>query len=302
MGGKLLFGLILAFSTALGIAAEQPELKEKAIPQRLRTANLQLALDNAGFTPGVIDGRAGEKTTYARTLAEQSGHEIKEIETPWISWELPSDYADDIAPVPTSWLERSKLKKLSFESVLEKLSEQFHCSQDFFKYLNPQIKDWASLEAGIALTVPQLKPSRLAKADHLKISLSKKFVVAFDKDEKILACFACSIAAKKEKRPVGELHVLNLATHPDYLFDPIVFPEVPEAATIKTKLMIPPGPNNPVGEMWIGLDLKGYGMHGTPWPEDIGKTESHGCFRLANWNAMRLAKMLSVGTPVYIEE
>jgi lipoprotein-anchoring transpeptidase ErfK/SrfK len=66
--------------------------------------------------------------------------------------------------------------------------------------------------------------------------------------------------------------------------------------------MIPPGPNNPVGDMWIGLDLKGYGIHGTPWPEDIGKTESHGCFRLANWDAVRLAKMLSIGTPVFIEE
>jgi lipoprotein-anchoring transpeptidase ErfK/SrfK len=85
------------------------------------------------------------------------------------------------------------------------------------------------------------------------------------------------------------------------MHDPAVYEDA-ESATLKSKLILPPGPNNPVGDMWIGLSLKGYGMHGTPWPEDIGKTESHGCFRLTNWDARRLATVIKIGTTVYIAE
>ena len=89
---------------------------------------------------------------------------------------------------------------------------------------------------------------------------------------------------------------------PDYTFNPEVFPESPEAQAIGHKLMIPPGPNNPVGVAWISLDKPGYGMHGTPNPEQVGRTESHGCFRLANWNAEYLLKLVNIGTPVFVEQ
>jgi lipoprotein-anchoring transpeptidase ErfK/SrfK len=92
-----------------------------------------------------------------------------------------------------------------------------------------------------------------------------------------------------------------VAPNPNYTFDPAVFPESPEARALGRKLILPPGPNNPVGVAWIGLDKSGYGIHGTPKPEDVGRTESHGCFRLANWNAELLLKMVGVGTPVLVE-
>jgi lipoprotein-anchoring transpeptidase ErfK/SrfK len=144
-------------------------------------------------------------------------------------------------------------------------------------------------------------PAPPTKAAFVVISLAERKLQAFDASTNLLAHFPCSIAAKFEKRPVGELHVTAIAPNPDYTFNPEVFPESEEARQLKTKLILPPGPNNPVGTAWISLDRPGYGMHGTPSPEQVGRTESHGCFRLANWNAEYLIKLVSVGTPVLVE-
>ena len=97
------------------------------------------------------------------------------------------------------------------------------------------------------------------------------------------------------------MHVVAVAPNPNYTFDPEVFPEVPEAQELGRKLILQPGPNNPVGTVWISLDKPGYGIHGTPKPEDVGRTESHGCFRLANWNAEFLLKLVWVGMPVRVQ-
>jgi len=269
---------------------------------RLETAGLQIALDDEGFSPGVIDGWIGEKTILAARFAHEAGRDIKPSGQPWQTWKIPVGFLEDIAPVPESWLARSKLDRLSYGTIREKLAERFHVAEEFLYFLNPNIKDWSRLQEGNSIQAPILSSKRLPQADQIQISLSQKVIVAYDAEKRPLASFPCSIAAKKEKRLAGQLEVRVLASNPDYLFDPAMFVEVPEAATIKSKLMISPGPNNPVGEMWIGLNLKGYGIHGTPLPEDIGKTESHGCFRLTNWDARRLAAMVRIGMPVMIEE
>ena len=138
------------------------------------------------------------------------------------------------------------------------------------------------------------------KAAKLRVFLGQKFIRAYDNQDRVMAHFPCSIAAKQEKRPVGTLTVVNVALNPNYTYDPVNFPELDEQQRGYGKLIISPGPNNPVGMAWIGLSKPGYGIHGTPHPEDIGKTESHGCFRLANWNAERLARMVEIGTPVEV--
>jgi lipoprotein-anchoring transpeptidase ErfK/SrfK len=133
------------------------------------------------------------------------------------------------------------------------------------------------------------------------VRLGEKMLDAFDRNTNLLAHFPCSIARQVEKRPVGRLEVETIALNPNYKFSPEIFPESEEARQLKRPLMIPQGPNNPVGTAWIGLNRPGYGIHGTPRPEEVGRTESHGCFRLANWNAEYLAQLVEIGTPVIIE-
>jgi lipoprotein-anchoring transpeptidase ErfK/SrfK len=135
----------------------------------------------------------------------------------------------------------------------------------------------------------------------IRISLGGKWLRAYDDAGKLLAHFPCSIGSRVEKRPVGLLRVAVAVKDPNYTFDPATFPESAEAQSVGRKLLLPPGPNNPVGVAWIGLNRTGYGIHGTPVPEQVGRTESHGCFRLANWNAEYLRQMCWTGLPVRIE-
>jgi lipoprotein-anchoring transpeptidase ErfK/SrfK len=169
------------------------------------------------------------------------------------------------------------------------------------RQLNPSI-DWHAVAPGTTVQLPDVDtPEAHSKAAFVAIRLIEKTLEAFDAETNLLAHFPCSIARHVEKRPVGELHVAVIALNPNYTFDPDIFPESAEAREIDHKLILPPGPNNPVGVAWIGLDKPGYGIHGTPNPEQVGRTESHGCFRLANWNVQYLVKLIWVGAPVLVE-
>ena len=161
------------------------------------------------------------------------------------------------------------------------------------------------MEAGTVVQLPDMAGSDAgSKAAFVRISLAGKVLEAFDAKTNLLAHFPCSIAQRVEKRPVGELHVAVIAPNPNYTFDPDVFPESEEGRRLRTKLVIPPGPNNPVGVAWIRIgQAMGYGMHGTPNPErQVGRTGiALCCFRLANWNAEYLVKLVWIGMPVYVE-
>lgn len=265
------------------------------------------------ISAGSIDGVNGSQTRAAlTTFQKRSGL------APTGELDLPSrdalriDHAaltnylvtsNDLArlqPLSKTWLGKSQQTALDFESILELVAEAGHASPNLIRRLNPGL-DWTNIVAGTSVQVPDADyPAPLTKAAFIVINLSDKKLEAFDAATNLLAHFPCSIAARVEKRPEGELHVTAIAPNPNYTFDPAVFPESEEARQIPTKLVLPPGPNNPVGTAWISLDKPGYGMHGTPNPEQIGRTESHGCFRLANWNAEYLVKLVNVGTPVYV--
>ena len=206
-----------------------------------------------------------------------------------------------LQPMPKTWLGKAEQLRLDYETILELVAEKSSSHPRLIQNLNPNVA-WSNLTAGVTLKIPRADyPAPRAKAAMVKISLSTKTLEAFDSSGSLLVHFPCSIGKLAEKRPVGELHVAVLAPNPNYTFNPEVFPESEEGRRLGHKLVIPPGPNNPVGTAWIGLDRPGYGIHGTPSPELVGRTESHGCFRLANWNAEYLLRFLSVGTPVVVE-
>jgi lipoprotein-anchoring transpeptidase ErfK/SrfK len=200
-----------------------------------------------------------------------------------------------------TWVGKSRQTALDYTNIVELVAEKSKAHPKLLKELNPNVQ-WESLKEGDAVTVPAAEyPTPTRKAALVRIALAQRTLEVFDSEDKLLAHFPCSIARMAEKRPVGELHVTVVAPNPNYTFDPALFPESPEARTLTTKLVIPPGPNNPVGTVWIGLDRPGYGIHGTPNPEQVGRTESHGCFRLANWNAEYLLTMVTIGTTISVE-
>ena len=274
----------------------------------------QIALDRIGISCGSIDGVLGLQTRSAlrafqlREGLAQTGEldantraRLSLAPPTLTSYGVDASDLSRLLPLASTWLGKSEQPRLDYESLLECVAERCHAHPNLIRRLNAGI-DWNNVAPGIALTVPATERVRpAAKAAFIQIRLSDRTLEAFDAANHLLAHFPCSIAQRMDKRPVGELRVAVIAPNPNYTFDPEVFPESAEAKEIRHKLVLPPGPNNPVGAVWIGLDRAGYGIHGTPKPEDVGRTESHGCFRLANWNAEYLLQLVTIGTPVKVE-
>jgi lipoprotein-anchoring transpeptidase ErfK/SrfK len=177
-------------------------------------------------------------------------------------------------------------------------AERFHSHPDLIRKLNPGV-NWDAVLPGTTIVAPAADQVVVSgTAVQIMISLDTHELEVLDAQDRVIAHFPVSIARMVEKRPVGGLHVTVVIPNPDYTFDPDLFPESEEGRVLGRKLVIPPGPRNPVGMAWIGLDRPGYGIHGTPEPENVGRTESHGCFRLANWDVLTLVGLVRVGMPV----
>lgn len=273
----------------------------------------QVALARRAISPGSIDGAIGAQTraaiaAFQRThnLMETRGLDTNTLSLLTLEAPLLTGYAvttNDLArlqPLGKTWLAKSQQLALDYETILELVAERAHAHPALILKLNPGV-DWANVVAGTVLKIPDVVyPEPGDKAAFVVIHLSDKYLEAFGTATNLLAHFPCSIAAKVDKRPVGELHVVDIVSRPNYTVNPALFPESAELRALGRKLILPPGPNNPVGVAWIGLDKPGYGMHGTPSPEQIGRTESHGCFRLANWDAEYLVKLVWIGMPVEV--
>jgi lipoprotein-anchoring transpeptidase ErfK/SrfK len=273
----------------------------------------QVALARQMISPGGIDGAIGSQTRAAITafqrlknLPPTESLDTNTCDQLILDAPLLTNYmvtTNDLAqlqPLGATWVAKSEQSSLAYESILEMVAEKAHAYQSLIRKLNPGV-DWPKVAAGTVLKIPAVEyPEPAEKAAFVVIHLSARFLEAFGARTNLLLHCPCSIAAKVEKRPVGELHVVVVAPHPNYTVNPELFPESEELQALGHKLILPPGPNNPVGVAWIGLNLPGYGMHGTPVPELVGRTESHGCFRLANWDAAYLLKLVWVGMPVEV--
>jgi len=206
---------------------------------------------------------------------------------------------DSLTAVPESWLARSRMERLGYETILELVAEKYHATEQLILELNPAVA-WPHLPAGTFLRVPNPRPNRHPPVKRIEIEMSRNQLRGYDTEGRQVLLFPVSIAEEVAKRPEGDLRIVNAAEPPNYTADPAVLTEYEELQSLGKKLLIPPGPNNPVGLGWLGLNQPGYGIHGSPSPEEIGITRSHGCFRLANWNITKLMKMVTIGTPVVV--
>jgi len=274
----------------------------------------QIELHRRGFSCGSIDGVPGPQSAAA-LLAFQHSAGLREtggldeatkgsllITDPvFTTHTFTAEELGRRKPAPETWLEKSQRTELYYATALELVAELYHASPRFIERLNPDFK-WEEILPGAKVKVPAVAPFTTTHvASRIHVRLADHVLEVTDAAGGVILHCPVSIARMVEKRPVGELAVTVLIPNPDYTFDPEVFPESPEAKELGRKLIIPPGPNNPVGLAWIGLDRTGYGIHGTPDPEKVGRTESHGCFRLANWDAVALLAIAWVGLPVVVE-
>ena len=274
----------------------------------------QVALARRVISSGSIDAALGSQTRRAISVFQETQHlpvtgalnadtrARLTLAAPLVTtYVVTTDDLARLQPLGKTWLAKSQQTALEYETELELVAEKSHSHPELIRQLNLNV-NWSNITAGTVLQVSDVDyPAASNKAAFAVIHLADKFLEVFDTETNLLAHFPCSIAANVEKRPVGELHVAVVAPNPNYTFDPELFPESPEARHLDQKLILPPGPNNPVGVAWIGLDKTGYGIHGTPAPEQVGRTESHGCSRLANWDAEYLSQLVWVGMPVLVE-
>ena len=326
LGPRLLTGLftlcvvgqLCAQPPAEPVRPEDTPAVETAPEENLRPVETwleaQIELARRGFSGGSIDGVRGPQSAAALRAFQRSAdlnetgeldpltREILLLSAPALTTHIfTTEELSGLQPVGITWLEKSEQPALAYATALESAAERYHASPNFLKKLNPSV-DWNLIQPGTYVQVPAVENVSLSgRAVQLHIRLAAHELEATDDAGRVVAHFPVSIARNVEKRPVGELHVTVVIPDPNYTFDPEVFPESPEAKELGRKLIIQPGPNNPVGVAWIGLDRPGYGIHGTPDPEKVGRTESHGCFRLANWDARTLLHLAWVGLPILVE-
>lgn len=294
---------------------EAPPKPPKAIGRPVQnTLELQIALARTGFSPGSIDGSAGGQTRQA-LIAYQQAHKL----TPTGEFDAATQAVLQIAePIynrialssadfaridspPSSWKERGIRSRMAYYSILEMVAEKSMSDPDLIQQLNPTL-DFNILQPGMEIIAPHIPPVRVRRnISHLQISLSQRTLQAIDTAGDIVFHCPVSIARSVDKRPSGELRVQVRVAEPNYTFNPAILSGTAAREGITQKFVIQPGPNNPVGSVWIGLNLPSYGIHGTPEPEKVGRTESSGCFRLANWNAETVLELVRVGTAVYVE-
>jgi lipoprotein-anchoring transpeptidase ErfK/SrfK len=198
-----------------------------------------------------------------------------------------------LAKMPAKMEEMKDIQKLGYTSPREGLAEKFHMSEQLLASLNPgQRFDRAG---DVIIVVDTGGGQNSEKADRAEVDKKRQTLKLFDKANGLIGFYPATVGSEEKPSPTGTLKVTEVSRNPTYRYNPDYHFR---GVHSKKPFIIRPGPNNPVGTVWINLSAEGYGIHGTPFPEKVSKAESHGCVRLTNWDAERVADRLSKGTPV----
>ncbi len=295
----LVLGSTALLSAELGAPKSEPDLLA-----------VQVMLDRARFSPGEIDGRGGANTTRAIKAFER----VKKIrvaealaastDPPTVPYTITAEDAAGpfLTEIPADMMQKSALPRLSFASLTEALGERFHAAPALLKRLNPS----ARFVAGEIIQVPNVlavspdpAPASSSSAASVTVSKMQAVLTVTDAAGSVIYHAPVSSGSEHDPLPLGEWVVTGIAHEPPFHYNPELFWDADPA---HAKARIPPGPNNPVGVVWIDISKPHYGIHGTPEPGSIGHTASHGCVRMTNWDAVAVAGLVAKGTKVVFVE
>ena len=315
--GKALFGAILLLIAWPATAAPQAA----AAARSELVLQAEVLLDREGFSPGVIDGTDGDNFGHALHAFQQAnGLPVGPLDQATLNalgqkspGEILASYtiqpADTAGPfvthIPHDFAQMARLPNLGYRSPRQLLAERFHMSEGLLAALNPGLRfDRPGTVISVANVVPPSPDAAVSQGSGSSTAPAAALVVVdkeahavsvYSSDKRLLAFYPASIGSAEKPAPSGTFRIRGVAYNPTYTYNPAYAFRGQHA---QRRITVRPGPNNPVGLVWIGLSLKGYGIHGSPDPDLVGKTQSHGCIRLTNWDALGLARLVKPGTPV----
>jgi lipoprotein-anchoring transpeptidase ErfK/SrfK len=272
--------------------------------------------------------------TKPKAPLDTTGLDLSSVEPVFTTYSITADDLANVGELPTGPEAQAKVKRLPYATIAEGIAEKFHCDLHFLQDLNP--KKTAKLKEGDQVTVPNVKPFEMSAVKAIQPGSEAKALIANElgednasppsdntaakpaettnlsihvgvkdgmlevlADGKVAAAFPVTVGSQQTASPIGHWTVKAIAKLPDFRYDPLMLKKGERSSHFH---LLPPGPNNPVGVMWIALNKKGIGMHGTNDPDSIGRSASHGCIRLANWDIVKLAELVKPGMSVTADD
>ncbi len=328
--------LTLSAETAREARAAQLANMSPDDPERLELVKVQIVLDRAYFRPGKIDGLGGEFTQKAAdryniafNRPEGARLDLSSVTQPYREYTVTEGDLAWVGKTASTPQEQEKLKRLGYADSWEAIAERFHTDLDFLQELNPTLKEPPL--PGTVLRVPDVEPfdmqavadlekQRLAEAKARKLAkasgvtpspspspnpdparrlvlLREPRLIELYENDKLVGCFPCTPGSTEQPVPDGLWKITSNTLLPYFRWDKSV---LETGKRSDTAYNLPPGPNNPVGIVWLAINIPSRGIHGTPSPDQIGRNQSHGCIRTANWDAWVLAQHIKAGTPLEV--
>jgi lipoprotein-anchoring transpeptidase ErfK/SrfK len=316
----------------------QPQQPSTAAADIDSVLQIQVMLDRAGFSPGAIDGRMGANTKRALELFQASGHRPAPPADAVTRYRITAEDAAGpfIERLPDDMMDTAKLPALGYVSLLEELAERFHATPALLQQLNPGVTfagdqeiqvpnvDPMVVPASLSITTPPAPPrgdtGKTSGATNIPqptgtsgvdtdvmqrpdvtvtVARNTSALTVTDASGAVVLYAPVTTGSEHDPLPIGDWKVTGIQFNPKFHYNPDLFWDADSA---HTKATIQAGPNNPVGVVWINLSKEHYGLHGTPEPSTIGRTQSHGCVRMTNWDALKVAALVKPGTRVVFAE